>query len=69
MAEKHLSKRPRPLALPVNGQQAWWYEEAFGISVCVATSRHPTTAVVRIPWRSIRASLARLDRGAKEPQP
>ena len=46
-------------------KNAWWYEEARGISVIVHRDAiQPSGAAeINIPWRQLRAALSRKERG------
>lgn len=45
-------------------EDCWWYEEAKGIEIVMRV--YPSVTYVRtIPWRSIRAALARKDKVKK----
>lgn len=47
----------------------WWYEENKGISVCIRAfdkNSSEQTFVRDIPWRAIRAALARKDKEEKD---
>ncbi len=57
MANKHLSNRPHHHE---NRQDIWWYEEPGG--VCIISHHLPNGKRFSIPWRSIRAALARKDK-------
>ena len=57
-----LDCNPHPISVLDEGRfhrtdSAWWYEENGGVLVVVET--HPETIQLHIPWRSIRAALAR----------
>ena len=57
MSDKHLLSKPHNIG---KRDDAWWYEVSHGISVIVEPQSNTTT--VRIPWRSVRAALARKDK-------
>ena len=40
----------------------WWYEEPRGLTIVVPAHEGLCAKVIKIPWRSIRASLARKDK-------
>ena len=61
MSKKHLKRDPHDARVTHGNAQAWWYEENFGICV-VVEPRDDRTAQIVIPWRSIRAALARKDK-------
>ena len=69
MSESHLqvqSHDVRAKQRSPSTKAAWWYEEPTGIHV-IAELRGDNgmflgTTQVQIPWRSIRAALARLDK-------
>ena len=44
----------------------WWYEISGGISVHVPAKPGLSAKGVVIPWRSLRAALARKDKGARD---
>ena len=56
MSDKDLKRDPHSIR---GRPDAWWYEEAAGLSVVV--ERQPKTTSVLIPWRAIRYALARKD--------
>ena len=61
MSDKDLKTKPHHH----KGQAGfWWYEEPGGIAVVVefATKYGIKQRVVTIPWRSLRAALARKDK-------
>ena len=58
MSDKHLSNMPHNIR---GRKDAWWYEENGGINVVVEPQG--ATTQVMIPWRSIKAALARKERG------
>ncbi len=60
MSNKDLRLDPHDLPK----QNAWWYEEARGISVYVKQGGSPLPVVV-ISWQSLRAALKRKDKRAK----
>lgn len=60
MANEHLSLKPKTIHA-----QAWWYETDGGIEIVheIRTKgEYVRTETIKIPWRSIRAALARKDR-------
>lgn len=57
MSCEHLSTRVHRIR---GRHDAWWYEGEGGIEVVVGGLDMPS-AIIRIPWTSIRAVLARLD--------
>jgi hypothetical protein len=68
MASKHLKNKPHKI-----NDYAWWYEEPYGLFVVsevytkVPNSpirQYQCTTSVRIPWRAVRAALARKDQKA-----
>lgn len=72
MSNKHLSRKPKNLDTRGrfhgrDGQEvtdmgeAWFYEDSDGLSVYILQG-----LVGRIPWRTVRAALARKDRKDEE---
>ena len=60
MARKHLRSEPHIVT-----NDFWWYEENSGITVCIRARDDKGTErtfVRDIPWRAIRAALARKDK-------
>jgi hypothetical protein len=57
MANKHLWRKPHHVT-----DNFRWYEESHGIELIVEEYNGLATKVLRIPWRSIRAALARKDK-------
>jgi hypothetical protein len=55
MSRKHLKGEPHMI-----DDHRWWYEENGGITI--VCEPHVTTQVMKIPWREIRAALARKDK-------
>lgn len=45
-------------------KDAWWYEEGRGLAIVVECdpSTNRQTKIIDIPWRSIRAAVARKDK-------
>ena len=67
MAERHLRSAPR-VARIVGGeaQEAWWYEEKGGVTVCVdvgpSSDGHGRNVVmVRVTQQQLRGYFGRLD--------
>jgi len=60
MSQRHLQTKPHRVT-----NDFWWYEENKGIAICVRARDKDDverTFVRDIPWRSVRAALARKDR-------
>lgn len=58
VSDRHLKGAPHRLR---DREDAWWYEESRGMTVVVEFYGAPTQTVL-IPWKEVRAALARLDR-------
>ena len=61
MANKDLMRKPHHFKTNPNW---WWYEEPQGICIVheiILTGDRAKTSMVTIPWKSIRAALARKD--------
>ena len=61
MANKDLKLKPHNL----RDQNAWWYEEPHGLTVCSEFSIHGTykkVQIVKISWKALRGALARKDK-------
>ena len=63
MANKHLKRKPQHAS---DVERWWWYEDTHGVDIVVtqAALEHGAngTAILTIPWRSIRAALRRKDK-------
>ena len=60
MANKDLHRNPHG----PGDSSWWWYEDNGGIEIYVAAHPGLNAKVIKIPWRSLRAALARKDKGA-----
>ena len=58
MSDKHLILKPHDIG---SRNDAWWYEESMGVNVIVEPQDRTTQ--IMIPWRAIKAALARKERG------
>jgi len=61
MSKQHLDGNPHKIK---GTKDAWWYEEFGHITVVVhrdAINQDIGSVLVEIPWKSIRAALARKD--------
>ena len=58
MSDKHLLLAPHKIG---KRDDAWWYEDRCGITVIINLGPLHSTSV-NIPWRSVRAALARKDK-------
>ena len=55
MSGKHLKRKPHDI------ENGWWYEENWGISVCVPDKDGRVT-IAPIRWQAIRNALKRKDK-------
>ena len=58
MANKHLLLKPHE----PRDESFWWYELNGGIEIYVPAHVGAIAKVIKIPWRSLRAALARKDK-------
>jgi len=59
MSMRHLQQESHLLK---DDETAWWEEENQGIKVIVEHPDASPASIIKIPWRAIRAALARKDR-------
>lgn len=66
MTAKDLKRTPHH---PAKREDAWWYEENDGVYVVLEASRDTRKGdvanTVKIKWSSLRAALARKDKGSE----
>jgi hypothetical protein len=60
MSDKHLSTRMKKAI--TNAKNAWWFEHPTGIRVFIKPEGSQHVVFACIPWRGIRAAVARMNK-------